>query len=353
MAAARLFNTVFGLSYINGLILGCAVILIYTVLGGFLAVSWTDLFQGLLMIIALVGVPIGVISAIGGTQAAIVSAKEINPHVLNLFKNPDGSTLGFWAIASLMAWGLGYPGMPHIITRFMAIRDADETKRARRIAIFWVFLGLFCAVLIGVLGMTYLKDSPLKGADEEKVFMVLIQAIFHPAIGGIFLAAVLAAIMSTVDSQLLVASSSITKDFYQVFIKREASDKELVIIGRIAVAIIAAIAFVMALNPDNKVLDLVSYAWAGLGSTFAPIIVVSLYWKDMNRHGAFAGMLVGGITSIVWNKLSGGMFDIYELLPGFVFATIAIFVVSKLTGGAQQEIKDEFAKVQSMLTKKA
>jgi sodium/proline symporter len=181
----------------------------------------------------------------------------------------------------------------------------------------------------------------------------LIQAIFHPAIGGIFLAAVLAAIMSTVDSQLLVASSSVTKDFYQVFFKREASDRELVIIGRIAVAIIAAIAFVIALNPDNKVLDLVSYAWAGLGSTFAPIIVVSLYWKDMNRHGAFAGMLVGGITSIVWNKLSGGIFEIYELLPGFVFATIAIFVVSKLTGGAQQEIKDEFAKVQSILTKKA
>ena len=353
VAGARLFNTVFGLSYINGLILGCAVILIYTVLGGFLAVSWTDLFQGLLMIIALVGVPIGVISALGGTQTAITSAKEINPHVLNLLKNPDGSTLGFWAIASLMAWGLGYPGMPHIITRFMAIRDADETKRARRIAIFWVFLGLLCAVLIGVLGMTFLKDSPLQGADEEKVFMVLIQAIFHPAIGGIFLAGVLAAIMSTVDSQLLVASSSVTKDFYQVFIKREASDKELVIIGRIAVAIIAAIAFVMALNPDNKVLDLVSYAWAGLGSTFAPIIVVSLYWKDMNRHGAFAGMLVGGITSIVWNKLSGGMFEIYELLPGFVFATIAIFVVSKLTGGAQQVIKDEFEKVQSMLTKKA
>ena len=138
--------------------------------------------------------------------------------------------------------------MPHIITRFMAIRDADETKRARRIAIFWVFLGLLCAVLIGVLGMTFLKDSPLQGADEEKVFMVLIQAIFHPAIGGIFLAGILAAIMSTVDSQLLVASSSITKDFYQVFIKREASDKELVIIGRIAVTIISVIAFILALN---------------------------------------------------------------------------------------------------------
>lgn len=353
VAGAVLFNTVFGLSYINGLILGSVVILIYTVLGGFLAVSWTDLFQGLLMIIALVGVPLGVISSIGGPQVSIMSAKAINPHVLNIFKNPDGTSLGFWATASLLAWGLGYPGMPHIITRFMAIRDADETKKARHIAIFWVFLGLFCAVLIGVVGMTYLKDSPLQGTDVEKVFMILIQSIFHPAIAGIFLAAVLAAVMSTVDSQLLVASSSMTKDFYQVFLKKDAGDKELVIFGRIAVAVISIIAFVIALNPDSKVLDLVSYAWAGLGATFAPIVVVSLYWRDMNRHGAFAGMLVGGITSIVWNKLSGGIFDIYELLPGFLFAFIAIIVVSKLTGGAQQEIKDEFDKVESMLIKKS
>ena len=353
VAASVLFNTVFGLSYINGLILGCAVILIYTVLGGFLAVSWTDLFQGILMIIALVGVPLGAISVIGGGQTAITSAKAINPYVLNLFKNPDGSSLGFWATASLLAWGLGYPGMPHIITRFMAMRDANETKKARRIAIFWVVVGLICAVLIGVLGMVYLKDSPLEGTSVEKVFMILIQSIFHPAIAGIFLAAVLAAVMSTVDSQLLVASSSMTKDFYQIFFRKEASDKELVIFGRVSVIIISIIAFIMALNPDNKVLDLVSYAWAGLGATFGPIVVVSLYWKNMNRHGAFAGMLVGGITSIVWNKLSGGIFEIYELLPGFVFALIAIFVVSKLTGGAGEEIKEEFDKVQSMLAKKS
>lgn len=349
VAGAVLFNTVFGLSYINGLILGSVVILTYTILGGFLAVSWTDLFQGTLMIIALVGIPLGVISAIGGIKPALEAANLINPHTLNLFKNPDGSQLGFWAIASLLAWGLGYPGMPHITTRFMAMRDANETRKAKIIAIFWIFLGLFCAVIIGILGMTYLQDQPLTGVDVEKVFMVLIQSILKPGIAGIFLAAVLASIMSTVDSQLLVASSSITKDFYQVFFKKEASDKELVVIGRVAVAIIALIAFVIALNPDSKVLDLVSYAWAGLGATFAPVVVLSLYWKDMNRHGAFAGMLVGGITTIVWNKLSGGIFDIYELLPAFFFACLAIFIVSKLTGGASNEIKEDFEKVESLL----
>ncbi|NMA94979.1 MAG: sodium:proline symporter, partial [Clostridiales bacterium] len=183
-------------------------------------------------------------------------------------------------------------------------------------------------------------------------FMVLIQSLFHPAIAGIFLAAVLASIMSTVDSQLLVASSSITKDFYQIFLKKEATDRELVVVGRIAVGIISIIAFILALKPDSKVLDLVSYAWAGLGSTFAPIVVISLYWRDMNKHGAFAGMVVGGITSIVWNNLSGGMFDIYELIPGFIFASITVIVVSKLTGGAMQEIRDEFDQVETILTKK-
>lgn len=351
VAGAVLFDTVFGLSYINGLILGSVVILIYTVLGGFLAVSWTDLFQGILMLVALVGVPLKVISTIGGAESALDTARLINPNVLNLFKNPDGSSLGFWAIASLLAWGLGYPGMPHIITRFMAIRDANETKRAKRIAIFWIFLGLLCAVLIGVLGMVYLKDQPLGGNDVEKVFMVLIKDIFHPAIAGIFLAAVLASIMSTVDSQLLVASSSVTKDFYQVFFKKEANDKELVIIGRIAVIVISIVAFIIALNPDSKVLDLVSYAWAGLGATFAPVVILSLYWKDMNRHGALAGMIIGGITTIVWNNLSGGIFEIYELLPGFIFACLAIFIVSKLTGGASDEIKEDFKKVKVILKK--
>lgn len=349
VAGAVLFNTVFGMNYISGLILGSLVILSYTVLGGFLAVSWTDLFQGTLIIIALVGVPIGVFSSLGGVSPTITAVRNINPNYLNLFKNIDGSSLGFWATASLVAWGLGYPGMPHIITRFMAMRSADDAKTAKRIGVFWVIVGLASSVLIGTIGMVYLQTSPLQGSDVEKVFMILIQSIFHPAVAGLFLAAVLASIMSTADSQLLVASSSFTKDFYQIFFKKNASDEELVKVGRWAVAIISIIAFAMALNPDSKVLDLVSYAWAGLGATFGPIVVLSLYWKNMNRNGAIAGMLVGGLTVIIWGKLSGGIFEIYEIIPGWLFACLAIYVISKLTGGAEQEIIDEFDKVEELL----
>ncbi len=349
VAGAKLFNTVFGMEYVPALILGAVVILGYTVLGGFLAVSWTDLFQGTLMIIALVGVPIGVFHALGGVGSTMDSVRAINPNLLHLFKNPDGSSLGFWATASLVAWGLGYPGMPHVITRFMALRDANEAKTARRIGTFWVVIGLICSVLIGTIGIVYLQDAPLQGADVEKVFMVLIQSVFSPAVAGLFLAAILAAVMSTADSQLLVASSSFTKDFYQVFFKKDATDEELVNVGRWSVIIVAIVAFILALNPENKVLDLVSYAWAGLGATFGPIVVMSLYWRDMNREGAIAGMIVGGLTVIIWNMLSGGIFDVYEILPGWVFACLAIYIVSKATGGAPNEVKEEFDKVEGLV----
>ena len=277
------------------------------------------------------------------------SVRAINPNLLHLFKNPDGSSLGFWATASLVAWGLGYPGMPHVITRFMALRDANEAKTARRIGTFWVVIGLICSVLIGTIGIVYLQDAPLQGADVEKVFMVLIQSVFSPAVAGLFLAAILAAVMSTADSQLLVASSSFTKDFYQVFFKKDATDEELVNVGRWSVIIVAIVAFILALNPENKVLDLVSYAWAGLGATFGPIVVMSLYWRDMNREGAIAGMIVGGLTVIIWNMLSGGIFDVYEILPGWVFACLAIYIVSKATGGAPNEVKEEFDKVEGLV----
>ena len=352
VAGALLFNTVFGMNYLSGLILGTVVILSYTVLGGFLAVSWTDLFQGSLMLIALVGVPVSVFSSLGGFNPTMDTVRNINPNLLNLFKNPDGSSLGFWSTISLLAWGLGYPGMPHIITRFMAMRDAEETNTAKRIGVFWVLIGLIASVLIGISGIVYLQNSPLQGADVEKVFMILIQSLFHPAVAGLFLAAVLAAVMSTADSQLLVASSSFTKDFYQIFIKKDATDEELVKVGRWAVIIVSVIAFIMALKPDSKVLDLVSYAWAGLGATFGPIVVISLSWKDMNRNGAIAGMLVGGLTVLIWGKLTGGIFEIYEILPGWIFSSLAIYLVSKSTGGANQEVKDEFEKVNQLVKSK-
>lgn len=345
VAGAKLFNTVFGLDYIPALILGVAVILVYTVLGGFLAVSWTDLFQGILMFIALIGVPIGVFSALGGLGPTMDTVRSINPNFLNLFRNPDGSSLGFWATVSLLAWGLGYPGQPHVVTRFMALRSHEDAKSATAIGMFWVVISLISAVLTGVIGMVYLQAAPLQGPDVETIFMVLIQAVFHPAVAGLFLAAILAAIMSTADSQLLVTSSSFTKDFYQIFLKKDATDEELVKASRYSVAIVSIVAFILALNPENKVLDLVSYAWAGLGATFGPLVVMSLYWRDMNRNGAIAGMIVGGLTTIVWNTLSGGIFDIYELLPAFIFGCIAIFVVSKATGKPSKEIQEEFDRV--------
>ena len=350
VAGAKLFNVVFGMDYIPALILGAVVILGYTVLGGFAAVSWTDFFQGTLMFIALIGVPIGVFSALGGYGDAVNSVRSLNPNLLNLFRNPDGTQLGFWATASLVAWGLGYPGQPHVTARFMAIRDHKEVRAATIIGTVWVVVSLLCSVLIGTFGMMHFIDTPLQGAAVENVFMLLIQALFHPAVAGLFLAAVLAAVMSTADSQLLVTSSSFTKDFYQVFFKKDATEKQLVKASRLSVLIVSVVAFILALNPESKVLDLVSYAWAGLGATFGPIVVMSLYWRDMTRNGAIAGMVTGGLTVILWPLLtSGTLAEIYELLPGFFFAIIAIFIVSKIGDKPPKEMQDEFDKVIDIL----
>lgn len=201
--------------------------------------------------------------------------------------------------------------------------------------------------------MIYFANSPLQGAAVENVFMLLIQSVFHPAVAGLFLAAVLAAVMSTADSQLLVTSSSFTKDFYQVFFKKDATEKQLVKVSRISVLIVAFVAFILALNPENKVLDLVSYAWAGLGATFGPIVLMSVYWRDMTRNGAIAGMLTGGITVIAWQPLTSGAFsNVYELLPGFIFACLAIFIVSKMDKKPAKEIYDEFDKMLDILNDK-
>lgn len=353
VAGSRLFNIVLGLEHVPGLILSAVVVVAYTLLGGFLAVSWTDLVQGLLMVFALVGVPIGIISQLGGSSATFDIVRNVNPHLLNLFKNPDGTSLSLLGTLSLLAWGLGYPGMPHVTARYMGIRDHKEVRQATIIGVVWVIIGLICAVLIGVVGMAFTLNNPLEGADVEKIFMILIQAVFHPLPAGLFLSAILAAIMSTADSQLLVVSSAFTKDFYQKYMKKDATEIELVKASRYAILIVAVVAFILALNPDSKVFNLVSYAWAGLGATFGPITVLSVYWKDMNRNGALAGMIVGGLTTIIWNRLSGGIFDVYEILPAFIFACIAIVVVSKATGGAPEEMHEEYDKVMEIIKGKA
>lgn len=351
VAGAKLFNTVFGLEYIWALIVGVIVIIGYTYLGGFMAVSWTDFFQGVLMFIAIIGVPVVALIKLGGYGEIASSVKDINPELLNAMTSKDGSSMTVIAIISLAAWGLGYFGQPHILARFMAIKSSKEVKQARIIATTWSVLSLAGAVVVGLFALVYLSNS-LEGAGTETVFMLMVDSLFHPLIGGIFLAAILAAVMSTADSQLLVTSSAFTKDFYQVVLKKDASDKHLVMISRLAVVAIAIIAFTIATNPESSVLGLVSYAWAGLGASFGPVVLISIYWKRMTRNAAIAGMLTGGLTVIIWKKLSGGLFglfDVYEILPAFIFASIVIFVVSLIDKAPENEIIEEYDKVETEL----
>ncbi|HHC71938.1 MAG TPA: sodium/proline symporter PutP [Thiotrichales bacterium] len=329
-AGARLFETVFGVDYHIAVALGAGAILAYTFLGGFLAVSWTDLVQGLLMLFALLAVPVVLLEALGGWQTAQARIAAINPALVDPFTDATGEPLGLIAILSLLGWGLGYFGQPHILARFMAIRDPAEIGPARRIAVTWVALSLGGALLVGLLAIPHLQPA-LEGPDTEKVFIHLVGALFHPLLAGILLSAVLAAVMSTADSQLLVASSALTEDLYRPFLRPRASQVELVWVGRTAVAVIALLASILAWNPQNRVLDLVAYAWGGFGAAFGPSLLLSLYWRRMTRQGALAGLLVGGATVIVWSRLQGGWFDLYELVPGFVLSALAVVLVSLLS----------------------
>ncbi len=329
VAGAKLFESVFGLPYQSALMIGAVVIISYTVLGGFMAVSWTDFFQGIIMFFAIIAVPLMVIHASGGFVESSTALQQIEGGFLDLFTNGEGEKLGAIAIVSLLAWGMGYFGQPHILARFMAIREPGEIKPARRIAMTWVVVSLACSVLVGLLGRIYLPEV-LEATEAETIFMVLVDKLSHPLVGGIILAAVLAAIMSTADSQLLVASSALTEDLYRVIIRPQARDRELVWVSRGTVIGVAAIACLMALNPESSVLDLVSYAWAGFGAAFGPLVLISLYWKRMTYNGAVAGIVGGGLTVLVWKHFSGGIFDLYEMVPGFVVSVLFIVVISLL-----------------------
>jgi sodium/proline symporter len=348
VAGAKLFSTVFGIPYSKALVIGSFVIVSYTFLGGFMAVCWTDFFQGIMMFIAVIMVPIIGIKTLGGWNATIGAISCTNPHLLNLFTNADGTSISLIGTISLLAWGLGYFGQPHILVRFMAIKSSKEIKKARIIAIVWVILSLTASVLIGMVGMMYLK-TPLVGSDSEKVFMILIHKMFHPAVAGFLLSAALAAIMSTADSQLLVTASSITEDFYKVLFRKNASEKELVWISRLAVMIVAVIAYFLALDENSSVLQLVAYAWAGFGATFGPTIILSLFWNRITKNGALAGMISGGVTVIIWKALSGGIFELYEIVPGFIISIIAIVIVSLLDKEPNKEIQQEFETMISKL----
>ncbi|MCJ8169938.1 sodium/proline symporter PutP [Atopomonas sediminilitoris] len=348
VAAGKLFETVFGYDYRIAVVVGTLAVISYTLFGGFLAVAWTDVVQGLLMAVALVLVPVFALNAMGGWEAAHAAMLTKNPELLTFFNNAKGEPLGLIAILSLLGWGLGYFGQPHILARFKAVADERDLPLARRIAVSWTAVTLVAALFIGWVAIGYLPNDL---GDSETVFMVLANSLFHPVVAGILMAAVLAAIMSTADSQLLVSSSALAEDFYKAILRKDASQNELVWVGRAAVVVIALIALVLALDPDSSVLGLVSYAWAGFGAAFGPAVLLSLFWREMNRSGAVAGILIGGITVVVWKQLAdlGGVFALYEIIPGFILATLTIVLVSKLTGGAEGETAATFDRVQRQL----
>lgn len=346
VAGGKLFSSIFGLNYTTAVTIGVLVIVGYTFLGGFLAVCWTDLIQGTMMFFAIVIVPIIGFYTLGGVGETMTALKDLNPELLNPFKDMDGNTLSFMAIISLAAWGLGYFGQPHILVRFMGIRSAQEIKKSRKIAMIWVAFSLTAAVIVGLIGILYVKPE-LTGPANETVFIVMANQMFPPIVAGLLLAAVLAAIMSTADSQLLVTASAVTEDFYKVLLRKNASQKELVVISRCAVIAIAIIAYWLALDGSASILGIVAYAWAGLGATFGPAILLSLFWKRMTRNGALAGMIAGGVTVIIWKQLTGGIFDLYEIVPAFILSIVAIVVVSLLDKEPEKAIQETFEVVRA------
>ncbi len=343
VAGGKLFESSFGLNYEIGLYVTAGVVVAYTMFGGFLAVSLTDFVQGCIMFIALVLVPVVTISEVGGLTEMQSTIDTINPDLLNLFSGV--SVIG---IISAMAWGLGYFGQPHIIVRFMAIRSVKDMPTARRIGMSWMIVAIIGAMATGFAGIAYVAKTGIKLDDAETIFIVLSQLLFSPLVAGFLLAAILAAIMSTISSQLLVTSSSLTGDFYQAFLHRDASEKQLVLIGRISVLVVALVAIYLAYDRNSSILSLVSNAWAGFGAAFGPVIIASLYWKEMSRNGALAGIISGAVTVLIWiyapitidgQSLSSLM---YEIVPGFIVCSITIFIVSKLSPMAEEGICTTF-----------
>ena len=342
-AGAKLFETLMGIDYTVALILGGAVIILYTFLGGFMAVSFTDFILGMLMFFALIIVPFVMVAELGGFGTAFEGLRQVDPNFLHLTKTTGGTgAISFIAIASNLAWGLGYFGQPHILARFMAIGSTQQVKKARLIAMVWVTLSLTAAVFVGVFGRLYITDI----ADPEKIFMMSVDTLFFPILAGVLLAAILAASMSTADSQLLVTASSISEDIFKKYIKKDATDDDMIKIGRFAVIGIALVAMVIAFDPNSSVFGLVSYAWAGLGAAFGPVIIASLFWRRTNKWGAIAGMISGAVTVIGWVQIakvsSATIFGLYEIIPAFIISSVLIYVVSLATEEPNQEILDEF-----------
>ena len=372
-SGAKLFATLFSDSasgdenynrvYVIGLIVAAVVILVYTFMGGFKAVCTTDLIQGLMMIVAILTVPVlaYAILTFDTSFSSALAAKGVEQpaQFLNFFVNGDGTPVSAVSIISNLAWGLGYFGMPHILVRFMAVKSNEEIKKSRKIAVVWVIISLTASCLIGLIARGYLT-AQLDDATSESVFIRTIQQIFSGNgvlifIGGIFLCGILAAIMSTADSQLLVTASAVSEDLYKGAVKKNASEKSSLLVGKIAVAVVAVIAFFIALNPKSSIMGLVSDAWAGFGSAFGPVVLLALFWKRSTLSGAISGMATGALTVIIWDysPLVNGQTlyaatNLYSLVVGFGLALIVNVIVSLLSKKPSKEIMDEFDSIKNI-----
>ncbi|MGN0901779.1 MAG: sodium/proline symporter PutP [Succinivibrio sp.] len=341
VSGARLFEQTFGLDYQNALLIGAVSTILYVCIGGFLAVSWTDAVQATLMIFALVITPIIMIMDVGSIAEANALVAQKGPDMANILK---GTTI--IGLISLAGWGLGYVGQPHILVRFMAASTVRGMGGARRISIGWMIFCLLGAVLVGYYGVAFAAKHPEVSVDNpEQIFIIATQTLFTPWIAGILLSAILAAVMSTLSCQLLVSSTTLTADFYRRVIRPHAKEGELVWVGRFMLLLVAAIAYIIALDPNSGILKLVSYAWAGFGAAFGPCVVISVFWKKMTLQGAICGMIAGAVTVIVWEI--GNFFGLYSLVPGFVISAAVIFAVSAFTQKGNKEVEELFLSLES------
>ncbi|HIU57740.1 MAG TPA: sodium/proline symporter PutP [Candidatus Ornithomonoglobus merdipullorum] len=368
VTCGKLFSTLFGAPYIPMMILGALFVLVYTILGGFLAESASDFMQAIVMFVALICiVVVGTVSA-GGISSVIENVKDI-PGFLEMFGMAAPVTEGgvqqvsngvplfgapesysFINICSTLAWGLGYFGMPQVLLRFMAIRSERELTSSRRIATVWVVISLSVAVFIGVVGRSLFPTALTTSSEAENIFIILSTNLLPALLAGFIMAGILAATISSSDSYLLIAASAFSKNLFQGLFKKDASDKQVMLVSRITLLLITLAAIVIALDENSVIFTLVSFAWAGFGATFGPFVLFSLFWKRINRNGAIAGMVGGGFMVFFWNLVVrpiGGAFDIYELLPAFIFSSLCIIVVSLLTAPPSDAIKREFEEVRA------
>lgn len=324
VAAGKLFASILGIDYKIAVIIGVGTIVFYTFMGGYLACCWTDFFQGTLMFLAILVVPVMAYFTSGGMESIAYQAqiRDISLSILH------GSKIGTMGIISALAWGLGYFGQPHILVRFMSVKNLEELNKARQIAMAWVLISLAGAVAIGITGIGLFTDISQIGGDSEKIFIYMISKLFNPWVGGILLAAILSAIMSTIDSQLLVSASTLSEDFYR-YIKKDATEKQVMWTGRIGIIALSLVATIIAMDTNSHILSMVSYAWAGFGGAFGPAILMTLYCKNLNWRSVFAGMLVGVAVIILW-KISGLSNYLYEILPAFVMNGLVVYAYEKV-----------------------